>query len=81
VQVRTGGRRRLRRCGEEWRVGLDEHPVERRARGRVADVVGVVERDDAAERQVRAEIERPFGLVGAAREAVEDGARRHARVG
>ena len=43
---------------EERGIGLDEHPVERRGRGRGADVVGVLERHDAAERERRAELQR-----------------------
>ena len=53
------------------RVGLDQQPVERAERRRGPQVVGRLERDDAAERQADAEVEAPAGLVGPAGEAVE----------
>ena len=58
---------------EERTVGLDEDTVDRRHGGRGAEFVGGLERDDAAEREVRAEVERPARLAGPSREAMEDG--------
>src|SRR6266540_1573462 len=71
----------VRHGREVRRVGLDQEPLERRDRGGGADVVGVGERHDAAEGEVRAEIEGAARLVRAAGEAVEDGPLRHALVG
>ena len=65
----------LPRCGTGARygtVGLGEHPIERAQPRRVVQVGRRLERDDAAERQVRAAVEALPGLVGAAGEAVED---------
>ena len=66
----------MRHRREVRAVGLDEHPIGGRERGRGAHVVGRLERDDAAERQVAVAVERGARLVGPAGEAVEDRARR-----
>jgi hypothetical protein len=66
---------------EVRRIGLDQDAVRGCQRGGGAQVVRVAERHDAAERQVRAEIERAARLVGAAGEAVEHGARWRSLVG
>ena len=60
--ARRAGRLRLaavRHRRQVRRIGLDQQPVERAQRGRRPDVVGRLERDDAAERQVGAEVEAP----------------------
>ena len=68
----------VRDRGQVRAVGLDEEPVRRADRGRGAQVLGGLERDDAAEGEVGTEVQAAPGLVGAAGEAVEDRAVRHA---
>ena len=69
------------RCGTGARYGLSVSASSRSAgtaRAAACRSVGRLERDDAAEAQERAEVEAAPRLVGAAGEAVEDGALRHA---
>ena len=51
--------------GEEGGVGFDEEPVERQARGGFLEVAGVLEGDDARDRDIEAEIERDVGELAA----------------
>ena len=64
----------VRNRREVRRVGFDEHAVDRREHRRGAHVLCVLERHDAAEREVRAERQRAPRFLGSAGEAVEDGA-------
>ena len=54
------------------RVGLHQQSVERTHRRRLTDLRGTLEGDDAAERQIRPEVETAAGLVRTAGEAVDD---------
>ena len=65
---------------EERGVGLDQHPIKWGNRGGGTNLLGARERDDAAERQKRAELERMLSLGRSSSEAVEDHSRRYTLV-
>ena len=64
----------IRDRGEERRVGLDHEAVARHEARGVAQRVGGLEGDDAAERDVEAEVEEAARAGGVAGEAVDDAA-------
>ena len=61
----------VRHRRQERRVGLHHEPIERTQRCRVAHVLRALERDDAAERQERADVEAAARLGGTSCEAVQ----------
>ena len=69
---RLAGLAAMRHGREERRVGFDQQPVERQPRRGLLQIPGVLERHDARDRDVEAQIQRDIGKSAARGEAMDD---------